>query len=163
VNRVSDGEAPGTLPPTRTPNRPGAIQASINSFQSPKRSSLPNVEDNLPLSAAERAAPGTELPVKASEETRKLLSALTARKMSGDNLSAITTEPVIMPFHPATDDTLIIDEEDKRLSDLRESGKSISHWEATWANPRPSQLKLQQQRLKESPEPSSTRIASTPL
>jgi hypothetical protein len=96
---------------------------------------------DLPLSAAERAPPGTELPVKASEEFRRKWSA--KKITSSENVLAATTKA--MPLQTASNnpsslhgDELIINEKDHRLSDLRLSGRNISSWESTWATPRKS-------------------------
>lgn len=88
---------------------------------------------DLPLTLAERAAPGTELPVKASEETRKKLTTLHSQRLSDPAVH------VVSMFIPEGTSEPEIHEEDKRLSDLRVNGKSISNWETTWA-PAPAPL-----------------------
>ena len=89
-------------------------------------------DSELPLSAAERAAPGTELPVKASEEFRKRLSIIQQNEATS---SAAVTPVQATPVPDAVPDIVVIDEPDQRISDLKQKGANISNWE-TWARPR---------------------------
>ena len=79
---------------------------------------------DLKLSIVERAPPGTELPVKASEQTRRILEA--SSKLRKPRATG-SRNPLIS--QNSNEDEQEIHEEDKRLSDLRDSGKSIPNWE----------------------------------
>ena len=87
-------------------------------------------DSDLPLTAAERAPPGTELPVKASEEFRKQLTLQALR--SGGKLSpdhSIVSAPLASKFVAVVEDEVVVEEEDKRLSDLMgASGNGVSNW-----------------------------------